>query len=968
MPSIQEKFEPIREQMEAMHAEIAERIGDGSIVETQVPYVADADRLDGMDANRVKDLLRQRVREHIESLSVNAHGITPGDLGAYNNVEISQKLDSYAGIDDVGPLSFYGDREYLPPTVTGSFEAGVNWTPYGMAALYLEDNDTLMMLRTGTDGSSAGVYYSYVRNASVPGNLEKMVMTNVRYQPSYFPAGQVAKAVLWGGKDILIGILMNRTTKAHTGYFVSLLNNTFDQTKHNGFVIPLNGIFAVVEADNRKLYGVPMGYLRGNTVTFLVKGDIFPGLQGYVVYDVPKNDLINGTYNGATQRINWTINRGGAGTVNVQNLILADDILDLVSPTSRVGLVHSTLENHGDYVHVDENNRVWLTCGGYKVMRQLPDRLINDSRLTTYMTVEITDNKVIDVSRYFNNKPTIDIVNSAFVIENVGVCESRASSNHLTDASDASTRFFITDNDQAFRYFTSVAMSNRSISRFKYPSGTSYVNKARAVVAPTSSNVQTFDSRYASPVTFMFRLGYNIGNNVLGAWNVAYNAADVLQTQAFRVGHSGAYTYTYDSITKYNYLGFPPTSDRKFVTAIPGGISPIRLVNECDSGGYKVHQGRFDSIVYPSQKTGAANVDTNLQATGTLSISAAAFDGLRTQIVNYLSTLNHNASASNMLWYEVILPQRFSEVPAFVVGLFINQRDECGFFIGSLSVNSRTACTSASLVTSTVKLLLFGGNDWLFMDGGIGSAGQVAIRQVTGGYALGISTTGRPRNAGYTGDTTVMINYRVASGWEIVDLKSNASLLEIHNFYNSPAHGLMMTYSSETIGLPVDAGTKMLATAIATTALINTTFTQILDRLENQPSATRILLSQTNVSAWTVYFADPVPAMVDGMYREMPIQSIDLNPATDANKTFRVWLVKDGTELKYHLTTTTAIPTGFAGVLYLGYFTTTDEGIAVVDIQKRVAVGGFIISKDDRGLSIPVTSGVPSSAGRLNWR
>lgn len=182
---------------------------------------------------------------------------------------------------------------------------------------------------------------------------------------------------------------------------------------------------------------------------------------------------------------------------------------------------------------------------------------------------------------------------------------------------------------------------------------------------------------------------------------------------------------------------------------------------------------------------------------------------------------------------------------------------------------------------------------------------------------------------------------------------------------NLPSRGLYYVLSSEFIYSEIDCGTKMIATLFADNSMSTLNVNELRARSVD-PAYGFVMMSQRVVSAWTVYFADETPAMLDGYYSLVQPLNYALNPATDANKTFYVWLVRSGAALTYAVTTTNQPPSSPS--LYLGYFTTTNTGLNLIDVRKRVAVDGKMLSPDARGSSIPLTSGTPNSYGRLNWK
>lgn len=980
--SLTEKMKDLLDEMQAVNAEIIEKTGGPAGSDTIVTHAPNADKLDGMTAGRVSDLLRERIRAHIETLGQNAHNLLPSDLGTYSTLEFNAKLDSYLDINGVGPLSFYGDREYLPPTVTGSFESGVNWAPWGFVGMFLEDNGTLMMLRTGTDGVKAGVYYSYLRNALNTQLLSDIVMTNARYNPAYFPSGSFARAVLWANQDLIIGILADKNTQAITGYFVSLTNNTYDQSKHTGIVIPPGTILNPQIGGECTLLGTPVGFLKDGTVYILVNKDTVAETSGWKVYSIPKQNLIESNYVAPTPITGWTINRGVAGVVSRTDMDMADNKHDLlIKGDARQTFAEAYRHNGAHHTQTTDNGQMWMTHVHYMWCRDSA-ALVQDLQFPMHFPYLFDPvSKVLDVSQYFNDKPTITFDSPTQWSPKGGAGAAwlnNQSKNHLNSlASQQSSRQFLTENNVVFYYRTSVLYTSRVLGRATYAEGETFSNIMRGISSSSERIEQSYEGRYASPCSFLFGGVSNFGDLVLTGQNTGWNKNNKVERMWFRAGTDSTFSYQYGSLQGYNFWGNPPTADRAWLADYPaagGRTDMYNTVNETDASGWLVHQARYENILDVNRRSGSANIGTDAKGTGTVSITPAAYNGLEAQLradlVGQCGQPYTPVNGALSLWYEVIIPQRYTDMPAFVYGHYVGADRITRFFVYSITVNNRATCSSVSLIPSSRCLIdcPHGYTTSLGIYSASGDAGQVAIRRVSGGFYVGLTTHGRYSFIGNSVASCMLMSWTPGGGWTFpLGYDYDQQTISNSGFLNM-SHGLYLTFITENHRGSIDCGTKLLGQLISNGGAPELPSLNHYRARMNDGNTTRVFLSQQTVTAWTVYFADPTPVMIEGLYYELGVYAHYLNASTDANKTFYVWAVRLNGVVFYHITTNTAIPTGFEGQLYLGFFTTNSAGLAVVAIEKRVAVGGTLISTTSRGKSIPVTAGVPNTPGRLSWK
>jgi hypothetical protein len=976
--SLTEKMNDLLDEMKAVNAEIIEKTGGPAGSDTIVAHAPNADKLDGMSAGRVSDLLRERIRAHIETLGQNAHNLLPSDLGTYSDTEFNGKLDEYLDINGTGPLSFYGDREYLPPTVTGSFESGVNWAPWGFVGMFLEDNGTLMMLRTGTDGVKAGVYYSYLRNALNTRLISDIVMTNARYHPAYFPAGSVARSVLWSNQDLIIGILHNVATLQITGYFISLTNNTFDQSKHTGIVIPAGTIINPSITGEATLRGIPMGFLKDGTVYLLVNKDTANvRAAGMKVYSIPKQNLIDSNYVAPTPITGWTINRGVAGVVSRTDLDYADDKFDLIALTDgRMVPQEIDRANPPHYAKTLDTGVMWLSTGQFMSVWDNSQQAQYVQWLTNFAFVFDPVSKVVDMAQYFNSKPVVSFTSPTTwdVSDAPANPYLKNPGSHVGQyQGQDSVRVYLTENNVAFYYRTYVLYTNRVLGRATYPANADFSSIMRGSADYTDILADQYEGRFASPCSFLYTSVSNFGDLVLTGQNTGWNKSNKVQRMWFRAGTSSTFTYQYGSLQGYNFWGNPPTPDRAWLADYPGANKAdlYNCVNETDESGWLVHQARYDNYVDPNRRSGSANINTAMVGSGAVSITPAAFNSLEASLrADLAANLIGPYGGGLNLWYEVVVPQRYTDMPAFVYGHYVGVDRITRFFVYSINVNVRGNVTSASLQPGSRRFIdcPHGYGTAFGISISTGDSGQVAIRRANGGFYVGLTTQARYTFIGNSVASCMLMQWTPGGGWSFpMGYDYDQQQISISGFLNM-SHGLYLTFTTENHRGSIDCGTKLLGQLISNGGAPELPTLNHYRARMNDGGTTRIFLSQQTVTAWTVYFADPTPVMIDGLYYELGVYAHYLNGATDQNKTFYVWAVRLSGAVFYHVTTNPAIPTGFEGQLYLGYFTTNSAGLAVVAIEKRVAVGGTLISTTSRGKSIPVTAGVPNTPGRLSWK
>lgn len=941
-----------------------------------------ADTLEYKTAAQVQAQLLAEVTAHQNKKGQNIHKDVPSALGSYDKAEYDASLDLILDADSGVPMSFYGDREFLPPNITGSFESGSNLTPWSTVAMMMEDNGTLMMLRTGTDGDSKGVYYSYIRNAQTETDLSKIIMSNTRYEPAYFPANLRAMAILHGSQDLIIGVMCNKSDGARNGYFVSLTNNTMDHTKHTGFYMPEGYLFNVVlkqwvtaGQDGPAQFGVPMGYVKNGWAYFLI--DLYlEGKVGYRVWRVPVANLIAGALGGFERVTGWTINRGSGGVIGSDDIVLFDSPAAPFIFTGAPAGLHAVVNSTGArQVMVREDGRVnaWMQ---YYSQFYAVDGATQEIGRNYMFNFLIPDNKVIDIARYYNQKGVVNYSGSVFTFGDCPACpQDETATFKSTLGGQSAASLYTTKFNQMWTHQTSTYYTSRTLYRIDHNQNADpfTIFDGRVIWGPKTQGINV-TGRYGSGLTESFAAHSNIGDFVVSCVNNARRSNNQFGRWGVRAVLEGAPTYQYSSVTGgFAYRGFAPTKNRYqlFDLGIPEG-NAIQLLNESDPSGSTVSQARFISRDGPLVRS--YNIDENMAASGVVQTSAAVMASLKQQIINNLNArgigLYYGPNTVENVMFELVVPQRYGGLPPFVSGLYIGSDRITRMFLYSVDIaGSRQNVTAASLQTGTFAQV----NSPVAQGVSISldywpECGQTVIRPTNNGFTLGLVPAVVNLVSGDREQLLVLATW-TGGVWNFVGAPFwNYVQVAPCGFLNFPNRGLYFTKVSEFIRGQIDCGTKMIGTLVAVTTPPTQGVGEYYDAQISNINNSIVMISQKTVSAWTVYFSDDAPAMLDGVYQLIGQTTYELTPGVDINKTYHVWIVKINGVLSYKIVdSSTATPAAEAS-LYLGYFTTTNAGLNAVITAKRVAIGGMVLARASQGSGIPLTSGTPNTPGRMNWK
>lgn len=162
----------------------------------------------------------------------NPHRTLAGDIGSYTAVEELARSRAYLAKNAI-PLDRFGDLSFLPIAATGTYEGTTTYMFNRSSVLYLEKDNTLVMIRNGTDGKTSGAYYSFLKNAVNTGDIAGMTITAMRYRPTFLTnAENVAYIYDMGNNGMLAGRIQSTGGVIRDVWFMTMINDTLDGNKH----------------------------------------------------------------------------------------------------------------------------------------------------------------------------------------------------------------------------------------------------------------------------------------------------------------------------------------------------------------------------------------------------------------------------------------------------------------------------------------------------------------------------------------------------------------------------------------------------------------------------------------------------------------------------------------------------------------------------------------------------------------
>lgn len=874
-------------------------------------------------------------------------GINDEVFDANGNLDI----DTYTQqelLDIVGllPLSHYGTHNYLPAGVSGSFDGAAENSSYRRQKIFLEDDGTAVLLRCGTNGSIQGVYYSYLSNALNAVDLSIAVNTNEVYSPGYFGSNLYAYGLVSTDDNIVVGHYMDRTNSA-TGVFVSLMHGTLDATQHSGFTIP----YATVS---------PVGSLE-----FAMQ--VRDGSMYFFSFDRSSSDLRIGivrvTYNESTGAVNssqitgWTTKTFYNTTYSNLNYIKVIETLASTNVVNKPLMLIPTDAQQGEpyMTSIDmfaaqdpssDNIRMRISgdawCAG-------SSRSIRPQHSFSIVLNPNTKQCTLDAGNDIgSNAAPIVISDDGISYSVVGnILNTDIYINH-NGYRNISTAYCYFNTGETF----SVSSPNLSepllLGHGTYAAQSVYsILSVRTVANPTAKFGilrPTFGSAVGSYITgFELLPNYSTKqfSNISGGGNGASYAV-----------HKSTPNFTFKSLTYGTIQGYEPTTDRALASSSVNDrafISSVSGTTVTTKGGIFIADNRYSQ---------SANYDMHLNGTGTISVTDSVLNNFRTSEYSLVAG-SFNLSPAAAKGCALYVPPQ-ADMPAFAVLATVTTTQQCYVRIVEVNVNTRTGNISSITRSRMISEGVYEGS--FRVDTNIAwDRGSVGMTIYDGGsfYFVGGSF---PMIFGTVGNS----NTPYFRG--IVDKASKQfSTVTIPSFHPGYAVGAQPT-ALPGVGFgeayQSDQGNKIVFNNMGTT---------IADYNAWTPKSTTpiVVVSQDVAQGFIVYFTEVTPVMLSGKSFKMPITNINLTTvkANPANSTFFIYVKMNQGIAEYHITSEVISETGTTAynVFWIGTVTTDSIQISNINVFKRSRLDVFGASLEASGSSFPVSYGLPTNNGTINW-
>lgn len=849
------------------------------------------------------------------------------------------------------PISRYGTQNYLPAGVNGTTVGSSENTKSRNTKLFLEDDNTLVMLRPGTNGSTQGVYYSYMTQAVGTTNTSRMVNTTRAYKPNYFGAGY-AVYLYPSSNDITCGLM--RTENSDGTYidrvFVSVNNGTMNDAMHTGIIIadhttvqPFGAIQFVIRAEDGALY-----FFSLDTPSNILKISVVK------VTFSPSNNPGGGTY--STTRIAGWQTRTFYGafiadndivpTMKINSTNAAEDPYVAI-PTGIIGFglymtdpdMYVAQKSGTSDFRMRLCGDMWMTNGRYDIRPQHSfSMVLNPTTKQCVLDPKNDEMTSIAPVAVFDNGTSMTAGGTCLTTDPFYL--------HAGGRNIFSNYCYIPSTGDAFCSFSPNLAEALNISYAKYPPKSLF-----DLMDVRSVSATDFINGVVSP-----RFGSAVGSLQVGVELLPNNSTKQYSRRSgdgrfypsYAV-HKATPNFTFKSLDYGTVPGYEPTPDRAFITTPESRIfiSSISGSTVTTNGGVLVADNRTSTPISFDYK---GNVLNN----GTISMSQDIMNAIRNSEFAKVAS-SWNISPASIKTLSVFVPQQ-TDIPVF--GVLAASTNDRGIYVRvvELNVNTRTG----DITTWSFKRLVHESvqaGDYKTDTGYHLDSGSIGITIYDAGsfYFIGGGIPGFFNTVGNTNSPF----FRAT-----VD-KATAQFNNFHIAGASPIYAL----NGQPFALP-GIGFGILQSIDNENKTIFRTYGTTLEDYNawtDKGNPFICLVSQDVAQGFIIYFTEETPVLISGKHYTLPISNIDLTTvkANPENTTFYVYIKLVQGIANYHVSTTELAETH--SIFWIGTVKTDSLQITEINIEKRSRLDLFGSSFNAAGSSFPVSSGFPSSSGNVNW-
>lgn len=924
-----------------------------------------ATTIDGQNITAVRTQLGAAITAHIADVTGNPHQDTAASVGIPLKTFVDEQLAKLIP-SGVLPLSRFGSLNYLPVGIGGSYESGthIGGTAYMRIAVHLEQDGTLVYLRNATDGSTQGVYYSYLQNAKTA-NISKPVLTNRRYRPGFIPTDMEVKRVYCGNGGVVFGEVVRIADGGGRQLFFSVCNDTFDDTKHTGGLIPLT-------VYNPSLTSTHQAY-----EPLLVNGVIYCIVAMNGIYTVPAanecaievvsikvSELITNTVTALTKVTGWTVTGAKQTRTNQPNILIA----------SKVASANPDDDSLFTYPATGVVTNEWFASYGAGAQtRSFIDKKTGKFRTTVNGIMRLGPSPSVGISPGISFSLVIDPAAKTAVLDDVYkggadvsfdaaktglVFTNRAFLASSIDVLSSSLyysgkNFVIADDGYAF--VLGVSSVTEQVNWLRRSTITPFTT-AFDFVPGRDSSVAKGSAIVAAVGPSPFMNGYRAFNLLQNGYITAYSKGTGtawLRARGKYANPGETPNFLYPSIGGSGFQGYAPKSDRKLISALPGAVDTGALLTEMTADAVTSVTGgilstatlsralEFNENMVATPGSVISITSANSIALGKAAYTAAGFTGtpkdiyvqlvvpsnpLCMSVVTIWATRADNVQCTAIL--TATTTARKGDVGAVTVGRLVGKYD------GQVATVNAFARMSQALQCGSTIMQMTGGFAYTI-------SGSALWQRVGGSpvnsFKFFLNTDGTVEGFGYTEYTP---DYNAV------------------HYFCMPGLGIGTVRCD---GVDADYSTKLQFAPSGKNkqAVVNWKLATREEKI--------VILSQQAPVGWNIYFTDPTPLFMAGNAYTVDVTSIDLLSITPspANKKFYIYvqLVLGVPQYQVRETEINDSET----TIYIGYVTTNNIIIDSIVVSKVDRIGTFRISTTPVGSAIPISTGHPADTDILSW-
>jgi len=857
----------------------------------------------------------------------------------------SYTQDEFNKIISVLPLSHYGSFNYIPAGVYGSFEGASDVINYRYRKLFVEDDGTLMILRPGTNGAKRGVYYSYLNNVLSTTALNGAINTNKEYKPGYFGSTYTAKYLFATDNRVTAGVAFNASNAQFV--FVSWMNGTLNDSQHTGILIPLATI-------------VPSGTVRfvmaGNTNIYFFTEVSSGSNLAFEIRSIPISQVQSGGSYTITNYATWATT-GFYGTVTnstaltiiplLQSATASDNpyMLFPAATTSAnpfmTGVDIYAAQNSSGTIRVRFVGDAWCTT---------PLRNIRPKHTFSFllnMTAKTATLEAGNIAPLTITDPgsgtTLNVSGSTYSTDPIPTINTQRS-NYVMG-------YYYFDNGTTLA-IASPNQGDTLLIRGTYPNATSVYNTLQVRSYPTSTNYTQSNMNY--------QYGSPVGSNLMSMEWLPSNRYRITSLIGSWINSVNQYvpgaTYTFDSVSLGTINGYQPTTNRYASTYDNNHrffISTINGSTVTTNGGMFIENYKVSSGV---------TYDADMNSTGSMSIANSLLTSFKNSQLA-LSTIT--LDSSNVSSITLYVPQQ-TDCPAFALITAVTTTQTSYVKVVEVNVNTRTG----AITTLTLKRSVYEGSGQF---NALAQPATYGVVQASVGLTIYDAGTfyfiggADPYIYKTTGDSNaITFRAKVTKSTGQMDSFVPTSVYQNH----VPSSG-SMPFAAPGVGFGYidyaaswnDDAVRLIFQPCGTTLAQYNAWADVGSPI--------LLASQDVAQGFIIYFTEPTALLLSGKSFTMPIQNIDLTTvkANPANSTFYIYAVMQEGLAKYIASETVIAESGTSAynTFWIGTVTTNALQIDTITIYKRSRLDVFGTSLEAAGSSIPVSYGLPTGSGTINW-